>query len=120
MRLTVAVDRQRVHARHGLLPQERKVGNMFEVSVRVWYDLPDDASEQSVGDLTSSVNYAELAEMVKDVMGTPRDLLESVAVAIKKAIVERWQTVKGGSVTVVKLTPPVSAAMQGASVSLEW
>lgn len=120
MRLTVAIDSQRVHARHGMFPQERKVGNMFEVSVSVWYEVADDTVERVMEDIASTVNYAELAAIVTDVMAHPRSLLESVAVALRKAIIARWPDVCGGSLTIVKVTPPVSAAMRGASVSLDW
>ena len=120
MRLTVAIDRQRVHARHGMFPQERKVGNMFEVSVGVWYEIADDTDERDINDIASTVNYAELAGLVKEVMAEPRDLLESVAVALRKEICKKWPDVRGGFLKVVKVTPPVSAAMSGASVCLEW
>ncbi len=120
MRLTVAIDRQRVHARHGLLPQETRVGNMFEISVSVWYEVTDNLDEAAMEDISSTVNYAELADLVMKVMASPRQLLETVAIALRKAIVEKWPELGGGSITVVKLTPPISAVMRGATVSIEW
>lgn len=109
----------RISARHGLLPQERVVGNDFEVSVSV--DIPvtdDDVMSESID---RSVSYASLADIVRSVMREPCDLLETVAARIRHAIVDAYPHVKGGVVEVRKLTPPIpSTRMESASVALRW
>ena len=118
MKLTVRLDRMRIRAFHGLLPQERVVGNIFEVSVNVWFKVT--ASVETTEDIGSTVNYAELAEMTRQIMSVPCDLIETVAVKIMHALCDRWSFIEGGRVTVTKVTPPVPVQMKGASVEIEW
>lgn len=117
MKWTIAIDRLRIHAFHGLLPQETRVGNMFEVSVEL--QLEAESSVYPI-DIADSVNYAELAALVKEVMATPEGLLENVALKLRTALLTRWPQATGGRVAVAKLTPPIPAQMASASVSLSW
>lgn len=118
MRLTVRLDSMRIHAFHGLLPQEKKVGNLFEVSVEVWFNHYPAETESE--DINSTVNYAEIAAISKQVMATPCELLETVTVKIMRAICGRWRFLEGGKIKVTKLTPPIPIPMKGASVEIQW
>lgn len=120
MNYTVQINRLRIHANHGVLDQERLVGNLFEVSVSlsIPYQTAKEAFERDW--LSGAVNYAEVAELVKTVMATPSCLLEHVAHRIRKAICENFPTVKGGTITVAKLTPPISASLDSVAITLSW
>lgn len=119
MLLTVSINRMRLTAHHGLLPQERIVGNDFDVSVCVDIRAGEEALRSD--SLDSSVSYADLADIVRHVMLTPCDLLETVADNMRRAILERFPCIVGGCVTIEKLTPPIpSSRMVSASVTLRW
>lgn len=119
MLLTVSINRMRVTARHGLLPQERVVGNDFEVSVSV--DIDADAEALISDSMDVSVSYADLADIIREVMLTPCDLLEAVAARIYQSVKMGFPKVMGGVVTIKKLTPPIpSSRMESASVTLRW
>lgn len=118
MTMTVEIRSMRIHAFHGLMPQERKVGNMFEVSASLSYRVPDDAT--GCDDIHTTVCYATMAGIIKTEMAKPRDLLETVAISIRRALTGQWPHTVAGSVTIVKLTPPIAAQMQGAAVTLSW
>ena len=55
MKTTIEITRLRLHAFHGVLEQERRVGNDFEVSVTVGYPVVIGSDE-----LSATLNYAEL------------------------------------------------------------
>lgn len=112
---SVEIDRLRVRAFHGVLAQERKVGNDFEVTLRVDYPWDIDSDE-----IDATLNYAELIDLVKEEMAQPSALLEHVAGRIYRRITARWGAVTGGSIKIAKLTPPVTAQLASASVSLVW
>lgn len=114
---TIAIDRMKVYAYHGVDPQERAVGNDFEVSLAVEVDAAAAAAGDDV-DLT--VSYADLAAIVATEMARPSRLLEHVAARIRRAVTARFPTVAAGRVTVAKLTPPMRANVASASVSLAW
>jgi len=58
----------RFHAFHGVMPQERKVGGYFLVSVKAGYPLEQAIKSDNVAD---TLNYAELYELVKREMMQP-------------------------------------------------
>ena len=112
---SVEIERLAVRARHGVFDQERMVGNDFEVTVRV--DYPWDIDSDS---LDGTLNYGELVALVKEEMAKPSALLEHVAGRIYRRITDRWDAATGGYIKISKLTPPVTAQLASASVSIRW
>lgn len=105
----------RFHAFHGVMPQERKVGADFTVSLRVGVNLSLPAESDDVAD---TLNYATLYEVVKQQMEIPSQLLEHVAGRVGKAVMDTFPQVTGIDVTLTKLNPPMGADCAGASVEL--
>jgi dihydroneopterin aldolase len=105
----------RFHAFHGVMPQERKVGADFTVSLRVGADLSRAVESDAVED---TLNYATLYEVVKQEMAIPSQLLEHVAGRIGKAVFNRFPQVETVEVVLTKVNPPMGADCQGASVEL--
>ena len=72
--------------------------------------------------LDSTINYAELAGIIKETMDTPSLLLENVAVRIRHAVMSRWPKVSAGKITVRKPAAPIGGFRTdgGPSVTLSW
>ncbi len=115
--ITTDIDRLKIYAHHGVLDQERRVGNMFEVSLRLCCDATDAVCSDN---LEGTVNYAEVIQEVELQMNTPSQLLEHVAGRIRQALTARFPMIKSGTVKVTKITPPVSSQLASVSVSLSW
>ncbi|KAI3944111.1 hypothetical protein MKW92_037313 [Papaver armeniacum] len=65
------------HGYHGVLPEEKTLGQKFVVDMDAWADLREAGKSDN---LDHSVSYAELYNIVKDVVEGPgHNLLESVA-----------------------------------------
>lgn len=119
MILTVSINGMIVHAHHGLLPQERIVGNDFEITASL--DVITDEESILVDSMEGTVNYAEVAAIIRAVMREPCEMLETVAARIRRAIIGAYPIVFGGTIVVKKLTPPIpSTRMESASVTLKW
>jgi dihydroneopterin aldolase len=116
---TVKINKLRVHAYHGALEQERKVGNMFEVSVAVRILLNSDKIFE-YDNLSDAIDYAVIADLILAEMAIPSSLLENVAYRIQHRIVKRYSSVIGGCISIAKLTPPISARMESAEVMITW
>lgn len=115
--MTIEIEGLRLYARHGVMEQERRVGNLFEVNL----SLRCASSEAGRGDdLSTTVSYAEVIDIVRDVMDEPSKLLENVAWRLRMEIEKRFPIIAGGSVSVRKLTPPCGADMRYAGVTLSW
>ena len=107
----------RIHAYHGVAEQERVVGNDYLVRVKVKYDILKAAQSDSVND---TINYAELFDIVKQEMSIPSNLLENVVYRIMSSIKNRFRDIEGGEVEIVKIKPPISGDVKGATVSLSF
>lgn len=118
MNTSVFVERLRIYAHHGVLEQERKIGNLFEVSVKVTYDFKSTLHHDEIDRV---INYVEVVDIVKEVMAEPANLIETVAMRITDAIRARWVEAEcGGRVVVTKVHPPFATPCAGASAIVEW
>lgn len=117
MKTWIEINKLQVYAHHGVLPQETRVGNLFEVSARLCYDFSEAAYSDNI---ESALNYAELVELINNVMSRPRRLLETVAFDVRTAVLERWPGICEGSIRIAKVHPPFPSKVESASVEVEW
>lgn len=110
---TIFIDRLRLHAFHGVMPQERTVGADFEVTLRVHYNILKAMDSDQVA---HTLSYADLCRLVSDVMAQPSSLLEHVVGRIAKAVAGRFPQVTSLYVRLTKLNPPMGACCDGAGV----
>lgn len=117
---TVEIDRLRLYAHHGVGEQERRVGNLFEVTVRM--TLPAAGAMDAIDrdELAGAANYADIADIVRERMQTPSQLLEHAAGRIIGSLRERFPETSDIRVRIEKLTPPLGLQMAGAAVTLRW
>ena len=105
------------HAYHGVLAQERTVGNDYVVGVRVKVDISTAMRTDNVED---TVNYATLYEQVKAVMDIPSALLENVGYRMAEKIFNTFPTIEEAHITIRKENPPFGADSQGAEVEMHF
>lgn len=105
----------RLYAYHGVMPQERKVGGWFVVSLCVRYDI---TKAMATDDVADTLDYAGLCQLIQQEMAVPSQLLEHVAGRIAKAVFTRFPDVEGLELEITKENPPMGANCQGAGVRL--
>lgn len=110
---TITISKLRIYAHHGLLPQERMVGNWFEVSLSVSFPCPAIDTDC----IEHTLNYAQLTELIHLQMQIPSNLMEHVAGRIAGEIRRQFPQVTHGNITITKLTPPITA-LQCAGISV--
>lgn len=118
MKATIEVDGLRLMGRHGVLGQERTVGNIFEVSLSLVY--PPALRAVASDSVDDTLNYASAIEIVKKVMSEPSALLEHVAGRIHADLLAAYPEIESGRITVSKLAPPVSAELTAARFILDF
>ena len=111
----VFVKNIRLHAFHGVMPQERITGNDYLVSVSADCPLAVAAESDSVDD---TLNYAHIYIIVKEEMALQSNLVEHVAGRIGRRVLAEFPLADNVRVEVVKLNPPMGAACDGAGVEL--
>ena len=114
---TIEINRLEVRARHGVGEQERIVGNIFLVDVRLDADLSRAMVSDNVDD---TISYATVIDIIKYEMSIPSELLENVVWRIRQAITSAFPTVTGGMIRLAKVTPPVPCKIGSAAVVTRW
>lgn len=115
MKTKIVLESMRFYAYHGVMPQERKVGNHFVVDVTLVAPL-----EKAVmsDDLEDTMNYAVVYEVIKEQMEIPSNLIEHVAGRIINALKERFPQLEEVELKLSKLNPPFNGDISCASVIL--
>lgn len=114
---TIEVNGLRITAHHGVMEQERVVGNEFEVTVHLTADVMEALTEDSI---EATINYAEVVEIITLMMKHPVSLLEHAAYQIRRALTAAYPNITSGMVRVAKITPPIPAQMDSVAVTLRW
>ena len=118
MRLTASyihLRQVRFHAFHGVLSQERQVGADFVLDLKVGYPLEQAMQSDEV---TDTLNYAALYDLVAHEMQQPSKLLEHVAGRMAEAIGKTFPQVTSIDLELIKQNPPMGADCEGASVEI--
>jgi 7,8-dihydroneopterin aldolase/epimerase/oxygenase len=101
---------------HGVLPHERQRAQPFSVDLDAWFDVSVAAGSD---DLSDTVDYGALAEGVAEVVsGTSFGLLEALAAAITRRVLEGEPRVTRVEVVVRKLRAPVAVDVGSVGVRL--
>jgi 7,8-dihydroneopterin aldolase/epimerase/oxygenase len=84
MLATIHLQQMRFHGHHGVLPEERRLGQPWIVDLDLVVDIAQAAASD---DLTHTVNYADVFALVRDIVtGDPFDLLEALANRILSSV----------------------------------
>lgn len=101
---------------HGVLPDERRDGQVFVVDVVLHLDL---APAGRTDDLERTVHYGEVAEAVhQEITQRPLDLLEALAQRIAERILEEKKLVEAVEVTVHKPQAPIEVPFDDVAVTV--
>ena len=111
----IHINNIRLHARHGVLPQEQLTGNDYIINVRVGYDI---SRAMQTDDVADTLNYAEVYNIIKEEMSTPSKLIEHVAGRIADRLLDHYADINSIMRGITKCTPPMGADCDGAGVEI--
>lgn len=111
----ILLENVKFYAFHGVLPQERKVGNDYQVSLRIGYDISRAMVSDDVND---TLNYAEVYQLLSQEMSVPSALLERVAGRIGDRLFRKFPAIQSIDLTIIKVNPPIGADSEGAGVEV--
>lgn len=111
----ILLENVKFYAFHGVLPQERKVGNDYQVRLRIGYDISRAMVSDDVND---TLNYAEVYQLLSQEMSVPSALLERVAGRIGDRLFRKFPAIQSIDLTIIKVNPPMGADSEGAGVEV--
>ena len=94
----------RVRSNHGCLVEEEQIGSDYRVDLKVTADL---SKARSTDALEDTVDYVSLNRIVVEEMAVRAQLLEVVADRIVKRVFAEHHQVKGLTLKVAKINPPI-------------
>ena len=113
MKTTIFLKNIRFFSHHGVMEQEKIVGNTFLVSLKIDANVSEACSSDDIAD---TINYAAVYEVVKKEMAIPSKLLEHVGGRIHKRLKEKFSQISSLEVRVEKPTPPIAGEMDTVGV----
>jgi dihydroneopterin aldolase len=113
--LSIYLQKLRFKSFHGLYPEEKVLGNQFEVNLTVKY-LPQ---HLPIVNIEQTINYQDLFEIVEKRMLVPTELLETLAPIITDDIFAAYPFVKNIIISIAKFNPPIDRFNGNVAVSFE-
>jgi dihydroneopterin aldolase len=105
-----------LHAYHGVMPHEAKVGQPFRLDLVLDIDLAEASRSDT---LKATVSYEMLVKTASEAFCTRRyRLVEAAAGAVADAVLERYARVRGVRVTVRKPHAPIAATFDDVGVTI--
>jgi dihydroneopterin aldolase len=105
-----------LHAYHGVMPHEAKVGQSFSIDLTLDIELSAAARSDKVMD---TVSYDKVVEVASDAFAAQRlRLIEAAAGRIADAILAKFRRVIAVEVTIHKPHAPIAATFSDVGITL--
>lgn len=103
----------RFTAAHGVYEEEARVGNEFEVNIRLSVKAPNEVLTA----LDDTINYGDVYETVKSIFKHRKALLETISMEIAAALKEQFPLLQSLSIQIIKRHPPIASFTGSVSVT---
>lgn len=105
-----------VHAYHGVLKEEKSLGQRFIISMELFMDL---SISGTTDDLNTTVNYAEVCTKVENKFKEKSfDLIEAAAEELCKFILEEYKLIQKVKLTLKKPWAPIGKSLDYVGVEM--
>ena len=105
-----------LYAYHGCLHEESLIGSNYSVDVMM---VTDFTLAANTDDLSQTIDYCEVFNIVKEEMAIRANLLENVAARIVKRLKNELKDLYKVTITITKLNPPMNGNVKGVSIIIE-
>ncbi len=109
----IIVEGIKVYAYHGCLEEEAKTGANYIVDVTLETDFTEAAKND---DLTKTIDYVTVYNIVKTQMKIRSKLIEQVGQRIMNELKKEFPSLKKSEVKVTKLNPPMNGDVERVSI----
>lgn len=118
MTATIKIERLRIHARHGVLPQERVVGAWFYVSLEAEFNCTPEAFLDD--QLSGTINYADIVSCIEKQLGTTSQLLEHLVYRTGQSLLDTFPQINHLSLSISKENPPMKAQCDEIGIKINF
>jgi dihydroneopterin aldolase len=112
----ILLNNMRFYGFHGLLAEENKIGQRFNVDVELFLNLQK-AGETD--DMNNSIHYGHAYELIEEIVeGKAMNLIEAVAETIASQLFARFSLLSACTVKVTKPDPPIPGHYDSVAVEI--
>lgn len=116
MKHQIKVNNIRVFANHGCLPEETLIGGHYLVNVILWTDFTEAATTD---DLSKTIDYVWVNEVVEQEMAIPAKLIEHVGQRIVSRLTSEDARIDKLQVEIIKISPPINGDVASVAIVIE-
>jgi 7,8-dihydroneopterin aldolase/epimerase/oxygenase len=102
--ITIHLDKLSFYSFHGIYPEEKLLGNNYEVNITLKLDTGD-----RIETMEDTLDYSLVYELVRKKMNTPCPLLETLALEMANDIFRLDERIKSLIVNIRKKNPPLNS-----------
>ncbi len=113
---TILLEDMEFYAYHGCFKEEQVIGNRFVVQFEI---NADTEGGELNDDLSKTLNYQEVYQIVDEQMQIKSNLLEHVARRIIDIVVKQFRSINYAKIKISKKNPPLGGKVEAVSVVLE-
>lgn len=112
----IILNKMQFYGFHGLLPEEKKLGQRFNVDLELIADLNKPGETD---DMNDSIHYGQVFEIVQEIVeGESKNLIEAVAEAIAENLLKSFALLCACRVKVIKPDPPIPGHYESVAVEI--
>jgi dihydroneopterin aldolase len=115
MKHIINIEGIKLYAYHGCLEEEALVGGSYIVDVHMHVDFTEAAETD---DLSKTIDYCEVYELVKKEMAIRSKLIEQVGQRISDHLKKKFPALISHKVKVTKLLPPMNGNVEKVSIEI--
>lgn len=116
MKTKILLEKIKIYAYHGVLPEERQIGTYYYIDTEICTDF---SKATQTDNLEDTISYADINDIIHDEMKIPSQLLERVAGRIIERIKEKFPQIEYIRIKITKTNPPMQGELHGAAVEVE-
>lgn len=116
MKTKILLEKIKIYAYHGVLPEETKIGTYYYVDAEIHTDF---SKATYTDNLQDTISYADINEIIHQEMSIPSLLLERVAGRILEQIENKYSNIDFLKIRITKTNPPMKGEVQGAAIEIE-
>lgn len=116
MKTKILLEKVKIYAYHGVLPEERQIGTYYYIDAEIHTDF---SKATQTDNLQDTISYADINDIIHQEMAIPSLLLERVAGRILERIEEKFPQIEYIRIKITKTNPPMQGEVQGAAIEIE-
>ena len=109
----IYVENIRCYSYHGCLEEETVIGGNYVVDVVIDLENPKLSGNDY---LKETIDYCDVTNVVKEVMKTPKKLIETASEAICDKILDLSGNIQRAEVSLTKIKPPIDGDVEKVKV----